>query len=228
MLRMRHCEALFIESEAFSHTGSFEWNIATHCFESCSRAFADILDLTVEAVLDPQSGFSAVLERVHPGDRQEYQALFDNLGETGLSDIEFRIRRVNGAKRDLYQVGIASPGIDRDSSIVSGILCDRSAHAGSELGIRYGKSLALQSEQISQIGSYLYDESEDYYLYASPGCARIYGMSEPAFFLNFLAGLGLCRQAIPHSNCQGQINTLVDCRKRTNDSVSKKTGAKIF
>ncbi len=181
LLRMRHCEALFIESEAFSHTGNFEWNIATHCFESCSRAFADILDLTVEAVLDPQSGFSAVLARVHPGDRRRYQALFDSLGKTGLSDIKFRIRRENGAKRDLYQVSIASPGIDRDSSIVAGILHDSSAHAGSESDIRFGESLALQSEQISEIGSFLYDESEKCYLYTSPGCARIYGMSEQEY-----------------------------------------------
>lgn len=42
-------------------------------------------------------------------------------------------------------------------------------------------SLALQVERITLLGTYIYDESQDRYLYASPGCARIHAVSEEEF-----------------------------------------------
>lgn len=39
-----------------------------------------------------------------------------------------------------------------------------------------------QAEQITDIGNFIYDESTDRYLYASPGCDRIHGVSEKDYF----------------------------------------------
>ena len=42
-------------------------------------------------------------------------------------------------------------------------------------------SLALQVERITLLGTYVYDETQDRDLYASPGCARIHAVSEAEF-----------------------------------------------
>lgn len=44
------------------------------------------------------------------------------------------------------------------------------------------RSLLQQAEQITDIGNFIYDESTDRYLYASPGCDRIHGVSEKDYF----------------------------------------------
>lgn len=178
---LRQQVALFNESQVFARVAHFEWNATRQCFFSCSQTFAAMFGLADEASVQAPSAMAKILECIHPEDRERYQALYDTSEDDGLAEIEFRIRLDDGEFRNLYQIG-SKPRQSADGDLIlPGIVQDVSAQAGIDEDYEYQESLALQAEQVSSIGNFIYDEVEDCYVYASPGCARIYGQTEEEY-----------------------------------------------
>ena len=181
---MRQQITLFNESEALARVGHFEWNATRRCLQSSSPNFAEILGFPAATLLNTQSVIAKILQCIHPDDRERYQALYDTPGDDGLTDIEFRVLLDDGEVRNLHQVGI-EPRQSRDGDLIlPGVVQDISAQTKNDKNYLYQKSLAIQAEQVSSIGNFIYDEVDDRYVYASPGCARIYGMTEDEYMYN--------------------------------------------
>lgn len=178
LLQMRQRVALFDASEAFARVGHFEWNLCTRRFQSCSAAFAGIVGVSREELLDTESGLDIVVERIHPSDREAYRDLLLNAIDGGCLDIKFRLIDRAGGTRTLFQAGIDLPKFAGRAGIMSVVVQDISAQTSPDDISNREESLALQAERISELGNFIYDEVEDRYLYSSPGCSKIYGMSE--------------------------------------------------
>ncbi len=179
--RLHRSERLFNESEAFAHIGHFELNLTRRRYESCSPAFAQLFGLSVKQALAPRAGLKKILRQVHPEDRCLFETLFADDEAAVSADFEFRLQNDTGNMRDFYQVEIERFRSDAGDLLVAGIVQDVGAYLKAEAEFVYNESLALQAERISAIGNFLYDEIEDRYIYASPGCARIYGLTEEEF-----------------------------------------------
>ncbi|MDH3759401.1 MAG: diguanylate cyclase [Gammaproteobacteria bacterium] len=173
--------ALFNESETFARVGHFEWNATRGCMQSSSQGFAAIFGLAATELQDARTPLAKILPCIHPDDREQYQALYDTPGNGGLDDIEFRIQLDGGEVRNLYQIGLQPIQSSDGDLILPGVVQDISAQTGVDEDYEYQESAALQAEQVSLIGNFIYDEVEDRYIYASPGCARIYGMTEEEY-----------------------------------------------
>lgn len=181
LVRLQRNQRWFDESQAFAHIGHFELNLTRRRFESCSSSFARLFGLTQKQLLAPRAGFNKFIAGIHPEDRSLFEAMFAEPASQDLSDFEFRVQNQAGDMRDLYQAGIDRFESDAGDAVIAGIVQDLGAYLKAEAEYEYKESLALQAERISEIGNFIYDEIEDRYLYASPGCARIYGMSEERF-----------------------------------------------
>lgn len=73
---LRRRVALFDASQVFARVGHFEWNTKTRGFESCSAAFIEIVGVDRQVLLGGASGNDAILERIHPEDRQKIFKVF--------------------------------------------------------------------------------------------------------------------------------------------------------
>jgi diguanylate cyclase (GGDEF)-like protein/PAS domain S-box-containing protein len=178
---MRRQVVLLNEAEVFARVGHFEWNATRGCLHSSSQGLAAVFGLPAAELRDARSALEKILPCIHPEDRERYQVLYDSPENGVLDDIEFRIQVDGGEVRSLYQVGLQPLQSGDGDLILPALVQDISTQTGIDRDYEYEESLALQAEQVSLIGNFIYDEVEDRYIYASPGCARIYGMTEEEY-----------------------------------------------
>ena len=179
--RLQKRDQLFNETERFWHAGHFGWNCEHRRFESWSNAFAEILHLPIEGDTDQAQLFDLITDRVHPDDRLRYRGLMASADSYSRLNIEFRVLNAAGEHRFLRQIGIKNLAHEQGGRQALGVLVDVTAQMIEESDSSYNDSLALHAERVVDIGNFIYDDIDDIYLYVSPGCARIHGVSQAEF-----------------------------------------------
>ena len=179
--RLQKREQLFNETEHFWHAGHFGWNFELRQFESWSNAYARILQLPIDGEIDQSQLFDLISDRVHPDDRLRYRGLMTSADDYSRLNLEFRVLNKAGEHRFLRQMGIKNLEDEQGRLQGLGVLVDVTAQMIEESDSRYNDSLALHTERVVDIGNFIYDDIDDIYLYVSPGCARIHGVSQAEF-----------------------------------------------
>ena len=168
---------LYRASDAFARVGHFEWNLDEGRFESCSDTFAAFFGLSAAEMLDP-GNWGKLQQTLHEDDRERFVGYFENLSSSDSVDIEYRVKRGDGSLQYLFQSGVDLPG---SGSLFAGVVQDVTERIEHDADFEYREAAALQTERIADIGHFVIDETEDRYIYASPGCAYIYGLSEEEY-----------------------------------------------
>ena len=177
LAKFRQHQALLDRTEKIARIGHFEWSYEFDRLLSCSEEYARIHDMTVAEVMAAHGSGHKVLEQVHPEDRDEFEKSRLALRRDKSVDIEFRIVLESGEVRHIreFAIEVSDEGGAEIGSF--GILQDVSERVRYERDLEYRDELARQTEAITDIGHFIYDEKNERYVYMSEGCARIYGTS---------------------------------------------------
>jgi len=187
LAKFRQHQALFDRTELIAHIGHFEWSYELDCLLSCSEEYARIHDMTVEEVLAAHSSWQKVLLRIHPEDRDDFENSEQTLRRDKSVDIEFRIILKSGEIRHIREFVIEVADETGTKIGAFGILQDISESIKHERDLEYRDELARQTEAITDIGHFIYDEENERYIYLSDGCARIYGASAEDYIAKMLS-----------------------------------------
>jgi diguanylate cyclase (GGDEF)-like protein/PAS domain S-box-containing protein len=182
--RLLHRLTLYDATEAVAKIGHYEWNLEYDRLESCSEEYANLFNMTVEEVLASQSSFQNILQSIHPEDRDDYQNATDAMRECQSLESEFRILLADGTIKHIREFAVAvldDEGVETGSF---GLMQDISRQVRYERDLENRDELARQSEEITDIGHFIYDEENQCYIYLSEGCARIQGNSVAYFMDN--------------------------------------------
>ena len=178
--RLTLCDA----TEAVAKIGHYEWNLEYDRLESCSGEYANLFNMTVEEVLASQNSFENILQSIHPEDRDHYQNETDAMRECNSLESEYRILLADGTIKHIREFAVAvrdDEGVETGSF---GLMQDISRQVRYERDLENRDELARQSEEITDIGHFIYDEENECYIYLSEGCARIQGNSVDFYMEN--------------------------------------------
>jgi len=181
LARLRRRETLFDATERAAKIGYYEWDYETDRLVSCSTEYAAMFGMTVEAVMVSQDSWQKTLQYIHPDDHERYRQAAKELRDNRSLSIDYRILQDDGSLRHVREFGIV---VVDDNDIARGsfgLLQDISEQVKHDRDLEYRDELARQTEAITDIGHFIYDEEEERYLYLSEGCARIYGSTVSAY-----------------------------------------------
>jgi len=187
LAKFRQQRALLDRTELIAHIGHFEWSYELDRLLSCSEEYARIHDMTVEQVMSAHRGRGSLLRQVHADDRAAFRASEETLRREKSVDIEYRLILDNGDIRHIRESAIEVDDEAGNAIGSFGILQDVSERIKYERDLEYRDELARQSEAITDIGHFIYDEVNERYVYMSPGCARIYGASVEEYMAKMLS-----------------------------------------
>jgi len=168
-------------TERAARIGHYEWNRQLDRLESCSEEYASLFDMTVEEVLQAQSSLEKTLQMIHPEDRDEYRRATRVMHDSKSLEVEFRILLADGSVKHIREFAVAivdEDGTDRGSY---GLLQDISSQVRYERDLEYRDELARQTEEITDIGHFIFDEEDERFIYVSEGYARIHGRTVEHF-----------------------------------------------
>ena len=179
--KLRRRETLFDATERAARIGHYEWNYELDRLESCSMEYAHLYNMTVEEVMAAQDSWEKTLQQVHPDDQERYRLASKALRDNKALDVNYRILFNDGSIRHIREFSVITTdesGIERGSF---GILQDISDQVRHERDLEYRDDLARQTEAITDIGHFIYDEDNECYVFMSEGCARIFGTTAEAY-----------------------------------------------
>ena len=179
--KLRRRESLFDATEQAAKIGHYEWNYQLDRLESCSREYANLYDMSVEEVLACQDSWEKTVEQIHPDDEELYRRSWEELRDKKTLDARYRIVLDNGAIKHIREFAVIITDDDGNEHGSFGIMQDISEQVRYERDLEYRDELANQTEAITDIGHFIYDEEKERYLYLSDGCARIFGTTAEAY-----------------------------------------------
>jgi diguanylate cyclase (GGDEF)-like protein/PAS domain S-box-containing protein len=174
-------EILLAATEQAARVGHYEWNSRLDRLESCSEVYAGLFGMTVAEVLAVQDSWEKTLDFIHPDDQENYRQSARKLRTTGAIEVDYRILRRDGTTRYVREFSIVALDKDGLEHGSFGMLHDISEQVGYERDLEYRDELARQTEAITDIGHFIYDEINERYVYLSDGFARIYGTTVEAY-----------------------------------------------
>ncbi len=174
--RLRRREVLLDATEQVAHIGHCERDFASDGVRVCSDGYARIFGQSVDEVLDQQGSWEGLLQALHPADREAYERSYRRLRETGSHEIEYRVVLGDGATRYIHETGVVIPD-EEDGGGAIVLLQDVTERRIYEQDLENRDALAQQVEAITDIGHFIFDLEREYYVYLSPGFARIHGVS---------------------------------------------------
>ena len=175
LAKFRQHQVLLDRTERVAHIGHFEWSYELNRLLSCSEEYARIHDMSVPEIMLAHNSWRGVLQQVHPDDRDAVEDSNRVLRRDKSIDIEFRIVLPAGELRHIRKFAIEVTDESGMEIGTFGILQDISERIRYERGLEYRDELAKQTEAITDIGHFIYDEENERYVYISEGCASIYG-----------------------------------------------------
>ncbi len=187
LAKFRQHQALLDRTELVAHIGHFEWSYELDRLLSCSEEYARMYGMTVDEILAAHSSWGKVLQQVHPDDRHIFEKSGQALRRDKSIDIEFRVVLKSGEIRHIREYAIEVTDATGAEIGSFGILQDISERIKHERDLEYRDELARQTEAITDIGHFIYDESNERYVYISDGCARIYGTSAEEYLQKMLS-----------------------------------------
>jgi len=179
--KLRRRETLFDATEQAARIGHYEWNYELDRLESCSREYANLYNMTVEEVLASQDSWEKTVQQIHQDDQRHYRRAAKALRDNKTLDVRYRILLDDGTMKHIREFGVIvvdDDGIERGSF---GIMQDISDQIRRERDLEYRDELARQTEAITDVGHFIYDEDKERYVYLSDGCARIFGTTAEAY-----------------------------------------------
>lgn len=177
LAKFRQHQALLDKTELIAHIGHYEWSYDLDCLLSCSEEYVRIHDMTVAQILLAQDSWQKLLRQVHPEDRKTFTDSIRVLRRDKAIEIEFRVLLKSGEVRHIREFAIEVTDAGGTAIGSFGIVQDVSARINYERDLEYRDELARQTEAITDSGHFIYDETNERYLYMSAGCGRIYGIS---------------------------------------------------
>jgi len=181
LAKFRQHQALLDRTERVAHIGHFEWSYELNRLLSCSEEYARIHAMSVPEIMLAHSDWQKVVQKVHPEDRDAFENSKLALRRDKSVDIEFRIILKSGEIRHIREFAIEVTDEAGTEIGVFGILQDVSDRIKYERDLEYRDELARQTEAITDIGHFIYDEENERYVYISEGCASIYGTTPEAY-----------------------------------------------
>ncbi|HKJ54214.1 MAG TPA: diguanylate cyclase [Gammaproteobacteria bacterium] len=181
LARFRQHWDLLDKTELIAHIGHYEWSYELACVLSCSEQYARIHDMSVEQVLQAHGTREGVLRQIHPDDLEQFKSAWQVLGREHSVNRDYRLVCDSGEIRHIREFAVE---VNDDQGVAIGafgILQDVSDTVKYELDLEYRDELARQTETITDIGHFIYDEDNECYDYVSEGCARIYGSTPEAY-----------------------------------------------
>lgn len=182
--KLRRRETLLYATERAARIGHYEWNYELDRLESCSKEYANLYNMTVEEVMAAQDSWEKTLHQVHPDDQERYRLASKALRDNKALDVNYRILFDDGTIKHIREFSVIAAdesGVERGSF---GILQDISDQVRRERDLEYRDDLARQTETITDIGHFIYDEDNECYVFLSEGCARIFGTTAEAYQQN--------------------------------------------
>ena len=182
--KLRRRETLLDATERAAGIGHYEWNYELDRLESCSKEYANLYNMTIEEVMAAQDSWEKTLQQVHSDDQERYRLASKALRDNKALDINYRIVFDDGSIKHIREFSVITTdesGVERGSF---GILQDISDQVRHERDLEYRDDLARQTEAITDIGHFIYDEDNECYVFLSEGCARIFGTTAEAYQQN--------------------------------------------
>ena len=174
---LRHRDKLLDVAEQLAHIGHCEWDFDNDCLISCSEGYARIYGLDMNEILAAQSSWDAVLEQVHPDDREHYTQSYRGQRETGSHDVEYRILRGDDEVRFIHETGTVEFDADGRATGAFGLIQDVTDIKLYQQALENREAMAEQVESITDIGHFIFDLRTERYIYISQGFATIHGVS---------------------------------------------------
>mgnify|MGYP001477609081 CR=1 FL=1 len=150
--------ARYEATERVARIGNYEWSRVHGRLESCSEEYANLFNMTVEEVLASQSTLERALLQIHPEDREYYLRANEAMQINKTLEVDFRIQLADGTVKYIRESAVSiidENGVDIGSF---GLMQDVSRQVGYERDLEYRDDLARQSEEITDIGHFIYDE----------------------------------------------------------------------
>ncbi|MCG6890061.1 MAG: PAS domain-containing protein [Gammaproteobacteria bacterium] len=168
---------LFEATERVAKIGHFEWSRVHQRLESCSMEYANLFNMTVEETLASHNTIEKTLLLIHPEDREHYMNAIRAMEVDKTLEVEFRIRLKDGSIKHVREFAISILDVEGTETGSFGLMQDITRQVRYERDLESRDKLARQSEEITDIGHFIYDEENETYLYLSEGYARIHGQS---------------------------------------------------
>ena len=181
LAQLRHRETLFAASEQLSLIGHYEWDNEANCLKSCSLGYAQIFNMRLDQIYIAENSWEKVLQMIHPDDRERYRVFFNGNHDNRSFEIDFRILLAEDEVKHIREIGAGFIGEHAGEGVTFGILQDITDQVKRERDLEHRDELARYVESITDIGHFIYDESNQKYLYISEGLSRIYGTSVSAY-----------------------------------------------
>ena len=179
--KLRRRESLFHATEQAAKIGHYEWDYELDRLESCSEEYATMFGMTIEEVMASQDSWQKTLQYIHPDDHDRYQQAATELRNNRSLSIGYRILLADGSIRHVREFGIVVVDGEGAARGSFGLLQDISEQVKYDRDLEYRDELARQTEAITDVGHFIYDEEDERYVYLSEGCARIYGSTASAY-----------------------------------------------
>ncbi len=161
--------------DRIARVGYYEWCGENNCLLSCSEEYANIFNMTPAQILDSKSSWESILREVHPDDREAYVRASRDMLKTKNLEMEYRIVRQDGDIRHVRETSVVETDKKTGKINIVGILQDITGLREQRNALEYREALAQQTEAITDIGHFIYNELVGVYAYISPGFARIFG-----------------------------------------------------
>ena len=179
--KLRRRESLFDATEQAAKIGHYEWNYQLDRLESCSKEYANLYEMSIEEVLACQDSWEKTVQQIHPDDKERYRRTWEALRDKKTLDARYRIVLDSGAIKHIREFAVIVTDDDGNEHGSFGIMQDVSDQVRYERDLEYRDELSSQTEAITDIGHFIYDEEKERYLYLSDGCARIFGTTAEAY-----------------------------------------------
>ena len=179
--KLRRRESLFNATEQAAKIGHYEWDYELDRLASCSEEYANLFNMTIEEVMQSQDSWQKTLQYIHPDDHDRYTQAADELRANRSLSVDYRILLADGSIRHVREFGIVVVDDEGAARGSFGLLQDISEQVKYDRDLEYRDELARQTEAITDIGHFIYDEEDERYVYLSEGCARIYGCTASAY-----------------------------------------------
>jgi len=175
---LEYRDLLAQQAEEITDIGYFIFDLVHETYHYISPGFARIHGVSCEEYLQRVESREDDMADVHADDYERLAEVYLQHREQGCDfSVDYRIHRADGEIRWIREVSRVHTIADGRSQQSLGVLQDITALTKNERDLESRDALAKQAESITDIGHFIYDEEEEKYLYASPGCARIHGQT---------------------------------------------------
>jgi len=143
--RFLFMESIYQEAENIAQVGYYEWDLKADRLASCSEGYANIFNMSKEAIMQAEKNKGSTIAQIHPDDQERYLKVWDGLSITQSLSIEYRIVRSDGEIVHLREVGVLSYSMNGANESSFGIIQDITAQKLIEAELTEAKvTLELQ------------------------------------------------------------------------------------